>query len=226
MSKAIRLLIVDDYPVVLSGLVAMFKNRPEIDLVGVAANGKKAVELALTLKPQVILMNTSMPEIDGIEATRLIKTKAPEINILIFTGSAGNEKVIPALGAGAIGYILKDASESELIQAILQVAQGKAYLHQNVIGKVLQQIKGIETKEDLIENLTERELDVLKLMATGHNNQEIARLMVLSPTTVNSHVSHILAKLEVSSRTKAVLYAMRAGVVPESLDNKPLLTQV
>ena len=213
MSAEIRLMIVDDYPVVLSGLVAMFKNHPEIEVVGVASNGKKAIEESLQLKPDVVMMNVAMPEMDGIEATRLIKRGLPETNILMFSGLSGNDKVMPALNAGAIGYILKDASEPELVQAVHQVARGEAWLHPSIIGHVLKQINNVEEKEGLIERLTERELDVLKYMARGYSNQDIARLMVVSNATVHSHVSRILAKLEVSSRTQAVIYAMRAGVV-------------
>lgn len=218
MNNAIRLLIVDDYPVVLSGLVAMFQNHKEIEVVGVATTGKKAVELALSLRPQVVLMNMLMPEMDGIEATRQIKAQVPEANVLVFSGVSNSEKIVAALNAGAIGYILKDASEAELIQAIQQVAAGKTWLHQEVIGEVLRQIKENEEKEEkegLIDTLTERELEVLKYMARGYTNREIARRMMVSVTTVHSHVSHILSKLEVSSRTAAVIYAMRAGVVGE-----------
>jgi len=213
MNKTIRLMIVDDYPVVLSGLVTMFKNHPEIEVVGVANNGKKAVEQAESLQPDVVLMNVAMPEMDGIEATRLIKKELPTANILMFSGLSSNDKVVPALNAGAIGYILKDATEPELVQAVQKVAGGEAWLHPAVIGHVLRQINTAEEKEGLIEKLTDRELDVLKYMAHGYSNQEIARLMVVSNATVHSHVSRILAKLEVSSRTQAVIYAMRAGVV-------------
>ena len=213
MNKTIRLMIVDDYPVVLSGLVTMFKNHPEIEVVGVANNGKKAVEQAVSLQPDVVLMNVAMPEMDGIEATRLIKKELPTANILMFSGLSSNDKVVPALNAGAIGYILKDATEPELVQAVQKVAGGEAWLHPAVIGHVLRQINTAEDKEGLIEKLTDRELDVLKYMAHGYSNQEIARLMVVSNATVHSHVSRILAKLEVSSRTQAVIYAMRAGVV-------------
>ena len=213
MNKTIRLMIVDDYPVVLSGLVAMFKNHPEIEVVGVANTGKKAIEQAVLVKPDVVLMNVAMPEMDGIEATRLIKKEIPATNILMFSGLSSNDKVVPALNAGAIGYILKDATEPELVQAVQQVARGEAWLHPSVIGHVLKQINTAEEKEGLIEKLTDRELDVLKYMSRGYSNQEIARLMVVSNATVHSHVSRILAKLEVSSRTQAVIYAMRAGVV-------------
>ncbi len=220
MTEKIRLLMVDDYPVVLSGLVAMFKNHEEIEVIGVANNGNKAIDLAASLHPNVVLMNVAMPGMDGIEATRVIKKNNPEINILMFSGLSSNDKVMPALNAGAIGYILKDASEGELVQAIRQVARGEAWLHPSIIGHVLKQINGTEEQEGLIEKLTERELDVLRFMARGYSNQEIAKLMVVSTATVHSHVSRILAKLEVSSRTQAVIYAMRAGVVT-AFDDEP-----
>ncbi len=215
MNKKIQILIVDDYPVVLSGLVAMFQNHDDIEIVGVASGGKKAVELARSLKPNVVIMNIDMPEMDGIEATRLIKKANPDVRVIMFSGIGKNDKVIQALNAGAIGYIPKNASEPELIQAVQKVALGEAWLHPSVIGHVLSQITGEEKKEGLLDNLTERELDVLKYMAQGYANQEIARLLTVSMATIHSHVSRILAKLEVSSRTQAVIYAMRAGLVPD-----------
>lgn len=220
MSGNIRLLIVDDYPVVVSGLLSIFKEHSEIEVVGVANNGVKAVELAVSLRPQLVLMNVAMPEMDGIEATRKIKHALPETNILMFSGLSSNDKVMPSLNAGAIGYILKDAGEDQLLQAIHQVARGEAWLHPSIVGHVLKQISGVEEQEGLVEKLTERELDVLKFMARGYSNQEIARLLVVSSATVHSHVSRILAKLQVSSRTQAVIYAMRAGVVT-AFDEEP-----
>jgi len=218
MDSMIRLLIVDDYPVVLSGLVSMLKNHEDIEVVGVANNGKKAIELAIAQKPQVILMNLNMPEMDGIEASRTIKKINPSINILIFSGVNTSDKVMAALNAGAIGFVFKDASEPDLLQAIRTVARGEAWLHPSIIGQVLKQITTTDEREGLINKLTERELDVLRYMAKGYSNQEIAKMMVLSAATVHSHVSRILSKLEVSSRTQAVVYAMRAGVIPQMDD--------
>ncbi|MBI9052134.1 MAG: response regulator transcription factor [Anaerolineaceae bacterium] len=215
MDEKIRILIVDNYPVVLAGLVTMLKNHEHIEVVGVANNGKKAVDLAVSMRPDVVLMNVIMPEMDGIEATRQIKKKAKEINVLMFTGTGNIDQVTPALNAGAIGYTMKDASETELIQAIQQVAKGEAWLHPAVMNCVLKQIQTPEEEPGLIEKLTERELDVLQYMAKGYSNQEIAKLMVISAATVHSHVSHVLAKLNVSSRTQAVIYAMREGVVKD-----------
>jgi DNA-binding NarL/FixJ family response regulator len=213
--EKIRILIVDDYPVVLVGLVTMLKNHPSIEVVGVANNGRKAVDLAVSLRPDVVLMNVIMPEMDGIEATREIKKKAKEVNILMFTGTGNIDQVTPALNAGAIGYTMKDASETELIQAIRQVAKGEAWLHPAVMNRVLRQIQGPDEEEGLVEKLTERELVVLQYMAKGNSNQEIAKLMVVSAATIHSHVSHILSKLNVSSRTQAVIYAMREGAIKD-----------
>lgn len=219
-SSSIRLLIVDDYPVVLSGLVSMLKNHPDIELVGVANNGRKAIELAISQIPNVVIMNLNMPEMDGIEATREIRKINSAINILIFSGINTSDRVMPALNAGAIGFILKDAPEPDILQAIRSVAKGEAWLHPSVIGHVLKQINNNEEQPGLVEKLTDRELDVLRLMAKGHSNQDIANIMVLSPATVHTHVSRILAKLEVSSRTQAVVYAMRAGVINQLQDEE------
>jgi DNA-binding NarL/FixJ family response regulator len=215
MDEKIRILIVDDYPVVLVGLVTMLKNHENIEVVGVANNGKKAVDLAVSMHPDVVLMNVFMPEMDGIEATRQIRKKAPGVHVLMFTGTDKIDQVTPSLNAGAIGYTMKDASETELIQAITQVAKGEAWLHPAVMNRVLKQIQDPVEEEGLIEKLTERELDVLKYMVKGYSNQEIAKLMVVGAATVHSHVSHVLAKLNVASRTQAVIYAMREGVVAD-----------
>jgi NarL family two-component system response regulator LiaR len=211
----IRLLIVDDYPVVLSGLIAMFKNHEDLEVVGVANNGAKAVELAVSLRPNVVIMNRLMPEMDGVEATQSIKKDSPEVNIIIFSGLSTRAMVVPALKAGAIGYIIKDASEIELVHAVRQAARGEACLHPSVMQHVLHQMHNSdkEEQEDHIKKLTERELSVIKLMAQGHTNQEIAQKMMLGMATVRSHVGHILSKLQVSSRTHAAIYAMRAGIV-------------
>jgi DNA-binding NarL/FixJ family response regulator len=217
-STPIKLLIVDDYPVVLSGLVSMLKNHEDIELVGVADNGRKAIDLAISQKPAVVLMNLNMPEMDGIEATREIRKANPAINILIFSGINTSDRVMPALNAGAIGFILQDAAEPEILQAIRSVGNGVAWLHPSVVGHVLKQINNNEEQSGLMDKLTERELDVLRLMAKGHSNQEIANIMVLSAATVHTHVSRVLAKLEVSSRTQAVVYAMRAGVINQLQD--------
>ena len=202
-SGKIQLLLVDDYPVVLSGLVSMFKNHEDIEVVGVANNGVKAIQLAKQLSPKVVLMNLNMPEMDGIEATREIRKANSAIQVLIFSGINTSDRVMPALNAGAIGFILKDAAEPEILQAIRSVAKGEAWLHPSVVGHVLKQINSTEEQDGLIDKLTERELDVLRYMAKGYTNQEIAKLMVLSAATVHTHVSRILAKLDVSKIGRA-----------------------
>ncbi len=217
MSGKIQVLVVDDHPVVRKGLIAMLDTEEGIQVVGEASNGKDAVELAVKLQPHVVLMDLVMPEMDGIEATRQIKQKAPGVNVLVLTSFSTNDKVLPSLNAGAIGYLLKDSNPTDLIRAIHQVAQGEGSLHPVVTRQVLQQFSG-PSEEKQVEDLTDREVEVLRLMAQGYSNQEIARLLVLSPATVHTHVSRILTKLNVASRTQAALYALRKGVV--TLDEK------
>lgn len=213
MSQGIRLLVVDDHPVVRKGLIAMLETESSIELVGEASSGAEAVEKALALRPQVVLMDLVMPGMDGIEATRLIKQQAPEVNVLVLTSFSTSDKVLPSLSAGAIGYLLKDSSSIDLVRAIQQVAQGEAWLHPSVTRQVLRQISGADEPEGPTEKLTDRELEVLRYMARGYSNQEIARLMVLSNATIHSHVSRVLNKLNASSRTQAVIYGLRAGLV-------------
>jgi NarL family two-component system response regulator LiaR len=218
MSDKIRVLVVDDHPVVRKGLIAMLETEEGIQVVGEASNGKDAVAQAVVLKPDVVLMDLVMPEMDGIEATRLIKQKAPGVNVLVLTSFSTNDKVLPSLNAGAIGYLLKDSNPTDLVKAIHQVALGEGSLHPAVTRQVLQQFRGSAEDEKQVEELTDREVEVLRLMAQGYSNQEIARLLVLSPATVHTHVSRILTKLNVASRTQAALYALRKGIV--SLDEK------
>lgn len=218
MSEKIRVLVVDDHPVVRKGLIAMLETEEGIEVVGEASNGKDAVAQAIALQPQVVLMDLVMPEMDGIEATRQIKQKAPAVNILVLTSFSTNDKVLPSLNAGAIGYLLKDSNPIDLIKAIHQVALGEGSLHPAVTRQVLQQFHELAEDEKTIEDLTDREVEVLRLMAQGYSNQEIARLLVLSPATVHTHVSRILTKLNVASRTQAALYALRKGLV--TLDSK------
>jgi len=218
LDENISLLIVDDYPVVLSGLETMLSSYPDIQVAGLAQNGAQAVQMAAALRPNVVMMNLRMPDMDGIEATRTIKQAAPEVNILIFSGINASDSVVPVLNAGAIGYLLKDASEKEIVQAVRQVAKGEASIHPAVLPHLVRHIQTPEVELSPLKRLTEREMLVLKYMVKGLSNQEIADQMVLSVSTVNSHVAHILAKLDVSSRTRAVIYAMRVGITAEEGD--------
>jgi NarL family two-component system response regulator LiaR len=215
MSKTIRILVVDDHTVVRKGLIAMLETEPEIQIVGEAANGAEAVEQARRLVPDVVLMDLVMPIMNGIEATRQIKQETPSVNILVLTSFSTNDKVIPSLNAGAIGYLLKDSTPADLVRAIHQVAQGEGALPTAVTRQILAQIQSpiAAPEQPAEEELTERETEVLKLMAHGYSNAEIARLMVVSNPTVHTHVSRILSKLKVSSRTQAALYALKKGLV-------------
>lgn len=214
--KKIRLLVVDDHVVVRKGLMAILETEPGIEVVDEAGDGNEAVEKACALQPDVVLMDLVMPGMDGIEATRLIKQRVPQVQVLVLTSFSTNDKVIPSLSAGATGYLLKDASPEELVKAIEQVAQGEGALHPAVTRYVLGQIKNMPDEPAPEEELTEREKEVLQFMAQGYSNAEIARLLVVSNATVHTHVSRILSKLNVSSRTQAVLYALKRGIV--SLD--------
>jgi NarL family two-component system response regulator LiaR len=215
MSETIRILVVDDHIVVRRGLVAMLETEPGMQIVGEASNGAEAVEQARKLVPNVVLMDLVMPIMDGIEATRQIKQEMPSVNILVLTSFSTNDKVIPSLNAGAIGYLLKDSTPADLVRAIQQVAQGEGALPTAVTRQILAQIQSpiASSEQSAEEELTDRETEVLKLMAHGYSNAEIARLMVVSNPTVHTHVSRILSKLKVSSRTQAALYALKKGWV-------------
>lgn len=211
----IRVLAVDDHPVILSGLSAMFKNNQKIDLVGFTSSGKKAVEQAKKLQPDVVIMNLSIPLGDGMETARQIRRLAHGARILIFSAIEREEDVMKALKAGATGFISKKANLAELEQAIIKVANGESWLSPAMVRFVLSQVE-TQQQAPYVEKLTGRELEVLKHMASGHSNQEIAEQMNLSMATVHTHVSHVLAKLNASNRTQAVIFGMRAGLIPET----------
>ncbi|PKN92898.1 MAG: DNA-binding response regulator [Chloroflexi bacterium HGW-Chloroflexi-6] len=214
MKKNIRILVVDDHIVVRKGLIAVLETEPGFEIVGEAGNGAEAIQLTCQLLPDVVLMDVIMPVMDGIEATRQIKRTCPVVNILILTSVSSNDKVFPCLNAGAIGYLLKDSTPDDLIRAIRRVAEGEGSLDPGVTRLVLEQMHSPAAPFSAEGDLTERELEVLKLMARGLSNAEIARDMVVSNATVHTHVSRILTKLNLSSRTQAALYAIKRGLVP------------
>ncbi len=214
MNETIRILVADDHVVVRKGLIAVLETEPGFEIVGEAGNGAEANQLACQLLPDVVLMDIIMPVMDGIEATRQIKRTCPVVNILILTSVSSNDKVLPALNAGAIGYLLKDSTPDDLIRAIRRVAAGEGSLDPSVTRLVLAQMHAPSASASAENELTERELDVLKLMARGFSNAEIAREMVVSNATVHTHVSRILTKLNLASRTQAALYAIKRGLVP------------
>lgn len=211
----IRVLIADDHSIVRKGIHALLATEPDLKIVAEVSNGREAITQAEILKPDVILMDLMMPEIDGIAATAQITAKNPDVRILVLTSFAGNEQVFPAIKAGALGYLLKDSSPEELVQAIHQVYRGESWLHPAIARMVLQELSHPADAIQQIpanEQLTERELDVLRLLAQGFSNKEIAEHLVVSETTVRTHVSNILSKLHLVSRTQAALYALRKGL--------------
>lgn len=211
--QQIKVLITDDQAIVRKGIRALLATELDISVVGEAENGVEAVSRAESLQPDVILMDLVMPEMDGIEAIRGIKTRQPAARILVLTSFATDDKVFPAIKAGAQGYLLKDSSPEELVQAIRQVYQGETSLHPTIARKVLQEIQTPPGPEQprTSEPLTEREVEVLQLIVRGLGNQSIGERLSISEATVRTHVSNILSKLHLASRTQAALYALQQG---------------
>lgn len=210
----IRVLIADDHHVVRRGLVFFLRTQQNLEVIGEAGNGKEAVQLAKSLKPDVILMDLVMPEMDGIEATKLIKEHHPEMKIIILTSFSDQDHVIPALEAGASGYQLKDIQPDDLVSAIKKVMDGENQLHPKATSHLLANLstKGNQEKKRF-EELTKREVEVLQEIAKGRSNKEIASALFITEKTVKTHVSNLLAKLEVADRTQAALYAVKNKLV-------------
>ena len=208
----IRILIVEDHAIVRKGVRNLLSLEPDMLVVGEAATGRQAVELAGTLKPDVILMDLVMPELDGIQAIRQIKEKNPDARVLVLTSFATDEKIFPAIKAGALGYLLKDSDPAELVAAIRQVNAGECPLSPIIARKVLQEMSLVDKGLPGSQVLSEREVEVLRLVAQGKSNKQIADKLVLSLSTVRVHVSNILGKLHLASRTQAILYALREGL--------------
>lgn len=218
-AKAIRLLIVDDHAIVRRGMKALLTQIDDISVIGEAADGVGAIAQAAALAPDVILMDLMMPQLDGIEAIRQISAKHPTIAILALTSFAGDDKVFPAIKAGALGYMLKNVELEELVAAIRQVAQGEPSLHPNIARKVLRELRQPQAERTPApEPLTARELEVLQLIAKGMSNQEIADQLIVAEPTVRTHVSRILDKLHLANRVQATLYAMREGLTVLDMD--------
>lgn len=217
MTNQIKVLIVDDHLIVRRGIRALLATELDIEVVGEATNGKEAIVQTEALQPDVILMDLVMPEMDGIEAIGHITGHNPLARIVVLTSFATDQKVFPAIKAGALGYLLKDSEPQELVQAIHQVHRGESSLHPTIARKLLQELSRPAQHPPTPDPLTERELAVLKLIAHGLSNQEIADQLVISEATVRTHVSKILSKLHLASRTQAALYALREGLA--SLDD-------
>lgn len=213
----IHVLVVDDHAIIRRGMKAVLELVPDIQIVGEAENGLEAVTQAEKYQPDVILMDLVMPVMDGIEATRRIKAALPGARILVLTTFAGEEMIFPAIKAGALGYQLKDSSPDALVEAIRQVYRGEPSLHPLIARKVLQELLTPSEKPLTTDPLTQREVEVLRLIAQGCENKEIAEKLVISEATTRTHVSNILSKLHLASRTQAALYALREGLA--SLEN-------
>jgi NarL family two-component system response regulator LiaR len=210
--EAIKVLIADDHAIVRKGIGALLATEPGIVVVGEAQNGQEAIDQALRLRPHVILMDLVMPGTDGLEAIQHLAACQPETRILVLTSFHGDDQVLPAIKAGAIGYLLKDSSPEELVDAIRQVHCGRSSLHPAIAHKLLQQISCPGRRESAPDVLTERETQVLQLVAGGLSNREISDRLAISEATVRTHMSNILSKLNLCSRTQAALYALRAGL--------------
>lgn len=214
----IRVLIVDDHAIIRKGVKAVLDLVSDIEIVGEAENGKLAIKLTSDLHPDVILMDLMMPEMDGITCIREIIAQRPEARILVLTNFAGEDMIFPAIKAGAMGYHLKDSSPETLEEAIRQVFNGEPSLHPLIAKKVLEELHAPSENQEISESLTKRELEVLNLIAQGLENRDIATQLVVSEATVRTHVSNILGKLHLASRTQAALYALREGLA--SLDSQ------
>lgn len=222
----IRVLIVDDHAVVRQGLRTFLELQDEatslpITVVGEASNGSQAVDQAKLLQPDVVLLDLVMPEMDGVEATSRIIEKSPHSRVIILTSFGEEDKVIPAIQAGAQGYLLKDIAPNDLVQAVREAYRGQVQLHPDIAKKLMSAIaaqgapSASQARESAAADLTERELDVLRLIAGGMSNNEIAEKLVISEKTVKTHVSNILSKLHLDDRTQAAIYALKHNLFSE-----------
>lgn len=218
MDNEIRVLICDDHAVVREGLRALLSTEADMTIVGEAADGEGAVLAYRDLHPDVTLLDMVMPRMDGVEAIRTIISEFPNARILVLTSFSEDEMVFPAIKSGALGYLLKDSLPDELIRAIRNVNRGEASLHPSIARRLIQELSQPTTLPPTQEPLTERELEVLRLVAKGYSNEEIGDALIVSERTARGHVSSILSKLHLANRTQAALYALREGIA--SLDTE------
>ncbi|KOP81569.1 response regulator [Cytobacillus solani] len=210
---AIRVLIADDHHVVRRGLVFFLKTQPNIEIIGEARDGKEAVEMTMKLLPDIVLMDLEMPNMNGIEATRAIKQGCPDVKIMMLTSFSDQDHVIPAIEAGASGFQLKDIEPDELVRAIIHLKSGESQLHPKATSHLLSHLTSNKSEERKpLEGLTKREIEVLKEIAKGKSNKEIAADLFITEKTVKTHVSNVLSKLGLADRTQAALFAVRNGL--------------
>ena len=212
MTERIRVLIADDHHVVRGGIRALLETEDDIDVIDEAADGVETVLKTRSLNPDVILMDLMMPRKTGIEAIEEIKQEDPDARILVLTSYSDDEKVFAAIKAGALGYLLKETSTKELLQAIHDVYRGESSLHPAIARKLIRELNRPSNLPPADEPLTEREIEVLIFVARGYSNQDIANALFISERTVRTHVSNILSKLHLANRTQAALYALREGI--------------
>jgi NarL family two-component system response regulator LiaR len=210
-AEHIRVLIVDDHQVVRQGLRTFLELHADITVAGEAGDGQAAVDMSARLEPDVILMDLVMPGLDGISATRLIKQRQPAIKVIALTSFTEDDKVFPAIQAGASSYLLKDVTPDALVEAIRAVHHNQARLHPEIMRKLMDQVS-LQTQAQDETGLTDRQLEVVRLVAQGKNNQEIARILVISEKTTKTHVSNILARLGLNDRTQLAIYAHKHGL--------------
>ena len=213
-AETISIIIVDDHAVVREGVRAFLETQPDLLVLGDAGSGAEALRLVTETAPDVALMDLVMPGMDGVETTRRLKQISPRTQVIVLTSYHQDEHIFPAIRAGALSYLLKDVDSQELANAIRKAAHGEATLHPRVAARVVQELHGSTRSEvNAFTELSERELEVLRLIADGVSNSEIAERLVISEKTVKSHVSNILSKLHVLDRTQAAVYAWREGVM-------------
>jgi NarL family two-component system response regulator LiaR len=214
MSERITVLVVDDHAVVRQGVRTFLTTQPDLVVAGTAASGEEALRLVAEHAPDVVLVDLVMPGMDGVETTRRLRQLSPRTQVLVLTSYDEDEHIFPAIRAGALSYLLKEIGPDELADAIRRAARGEAVLHPRVAARVVQELSGTRKGQpNAFAELSERELEVLRLIANGLRNDEIAERLVISEKTVKSHVSNILAKLHVADRTQAAVFAWREGVI-------------
>ena len=212
-TRTARVLIADDQTLFRSGLARLLDGDDRVSVVGEAVDGLEAVKLAASLKPDVVLMDIKMPNLDGIEATRRIVSESPKSKVLMLTTFEADNHVIQALKAGASGYVLKDSEASAIVSSILAVVAGERVMASAVANRVLEMLTGATTPKEFYDGLTAREVEILKMLATGMANKQIAYKLKISEKTVRNHVSNMYEKLGIYDRAQAVLYAVRKGLV-------------